>query len=270
MAKKKARATRKTKKTKIDQAFLKRYCNLRPDPLDPRDYPYITLGMRLGVPSIPKRVDYSDETAPVGDQSLTGSCVGWAAAHGLRRWLHYKATGEKMKFSVRFVWIGSKEHDPFDLNAPFELAGTRIRDAFKVMRKYGACPDSLWPFRKLLPDAGLEEEIKTEALRYRIGIYHSLQTNEDRRVHLAREGPFVVGVPVYSNWATIGADGLVPDPGGVFRGGHAVLVVGYDDDTEWFKFQNSWSTDWGDRGFGYFTYDYMEEYSWNSWGAKRL
>jgi C1A family cysteine protease len=62
----------------------------------------------------------------------------------------------------------------------------------------------------------------------------------------------------------------VPDPGGVFEGGHAVLVVGYDDKKKRFRFQNSWGTDWGARGFGYFTYDYMETHSWNSWGAVRL
>jgi hypothetical protein len=166
--------------------------------------------------------------------------------------------------------VGTKEYDPFDLNVPFDLSGTRIRDAFKIMRKFGACPDSLWPFGEPLPNPDLEESIKREALKYRIGIYHRLATNEDRRVHLAKEGPFVVGVPVYSNWSSIGPDGLVPDPAGFRRGGHAVLVVGYDDDAERFKFQNSWATTWGNKGYGYFTYDYMEKYSWYSWGAQRL
>jgi C1A family cysteine protease len=66
-------------------------------------------------------------------------------------------------------------------------------------------------------------------MKNRIGIYYSLQTNAERRIHLAKEGPFVAGVPVYSNWSTIDASGVVPNPGGVFRGGHALLVVGYDD-----------------------------------------
>ena len=269
-----ARAKRTTKasrrKSQVDQAFLKRFCNLMPDPLDPRDYPYVALGVALGAPSIPRRVDYSRETKPVGDQRRTGSCVGWATAYGLRRWLHRKATGRRLGFSVRFVWMGSKEYDPFDLNVPFELSGTRIRDAFKIMRKFGACTDRRWPFRKQLPDVGSEALIKREALRYRIGIYHRLFTNEERRIHLAREGPFVVGVPVFSNWSRIGTDGVVPNPGGVRRGGHALLVVGYDDRAKMFKFQNSWGTTWGARGFGYFTYDYMERYSWTSWGAERL
>lgn len=259
----------KTKKTVIDSGYLDRYCNLVPDPRDPRDYQYAALGVPVEMPEMPDRIDLSDETGPVGDQAYTGSCVGWAAAHGLRRWLYFKESGDRLDFSVRFVWMGSKEYDPFDINVPFDLSGTRVRDAFKVMRKFGACPDSLWPFADRLPDPDLEEKIKLESLRYRIGVYHQLKTNEARRVHLVTEGPFVVGVPVYSNWADIGPDGVVPPPAGYPRGGHAVLVVGYDDKLQQFKFQNSWGADWGDDRYGYFPYGYLENHSWSSWGAKQ-
>ncbi len=261
---------RRPKKTVVDRAYLKRFCNLKPDSLDPRDRLYMAVGVPAAAPRIPKKVDFSKETRPVGDQGHTGSCVGWSTAYGLRRWLHYKAEGVKKKFSIRFVWMTSKELDPWTPNVAFDLSGTRIRDAFKVMNKYGACPDTLWKFDEELPDPDKEKKILREAMRYRIGAYHALSTNVERRVHLAKEGPFVAGVPVYSNWAEVGSDGVVPDPGGAFQGGHAVLVDGYDDKKKRFKFQNSWSKDWGSHGFGYFTYDYMEESSWNSWGAVRL
>jgi len=270
MAKKK-RARRVARTNRMGQAFLKRYCNLVPDPFDKRDFQYGSGVVGLRAPRIPSHVDYSGQTEPVGNQQYTGSCVGWASAYGLRNWLRYNATNQQQpKFSVRFVWMGAKEDDPFQLNVAFELSGTRIRDAFKLMQKAGACPDRLWPFSRQLPNPDYEERIKREAMRHRIGIYYSLQTNTERRVHLAKEGPFVVGVPVYSNWATIDASGVVPDPAGTFRGGHALLVVGYDDRQQMFKFQNSWGTSWGQKGYGYFTYDYMRKHSWNSWGAERL
>ena len=41
------------------------------------------------------------------------------------------------------------------------------------------------------------------------------------------------------------------------RGGHAICVVGYDDDTQLFKFKNSWSNSWGDNGYGYLPYEFM-------------
>ena len=269
MARKKSK--RHTEVRTINKSYLSRYCNLVPDPFDYRDFQYGSGIIGLRAPKIPERIDYSKETEPVGDQQYTGSCVGWATAYGLRNWLRYKSTGQSQpKFSVRFVWIGAKEHDPFQLNAAFELSGTRIRDAFKIMQNAGACSDKLWPFSRQLPNPDYEERIKREAMLYRIGAYHSLRTNNERRIHLAKEGPFVVGVPVYSNWTNIDNSGLVPDPAGAFEGGHALLVVGYDNKTQLFKFQNSWGTSWGNKGYGYFTYDYMEKYSWNSWGTQRL
>jgi hypothetical protein len=40
------------------------------------------------------------------------------------------------------------------------------------------------------------------------------------------------------------------------RGGHAVLIVGYDDDEEYFIVKNSWGTGWGESG--YFRIDYSQ------------
>ncbi|NKB33132.1 MAG: hypothetical protein GKR91_08545 [Pseudomonadales bacterium] len=107
-------------------------------------------------------------------------------------------------------------------------------------------------------------------LRHRIGSYYPLRNNNERRLNLARVGPFVIGVPVFQNWNTIGNDGAIPNPGGAQRGGHAMLVVGYDDVKRQFKVQNSWDKTWGDRGYGYIPYDWMENYSWSSWAASRL
>ncbi|MEI6627929.1 MAG: C1 family peptidase [Alphaproteobacteria bacterium] len=40
-------------------------------------------------------------------------------------------------------------------------------------------------------------------------------------------------------------------------GGHAILLVGYNDDTQKFKFMNSWGTWWGDNGYGTLPYNYV-------------
>ncbi len=258
----------KLKKEKSN-CLQKQFLPLRPDKTDNRDYSAIAFGISWWTPRLPKIVDYSRQTLPVGNQGNTGACVGWSTSY-LRSWLQYKLKGKKVRYSVRFIWLASKEIDQIEINVPFDSSGTYIRDAMKVMKKYGSAPDKLWPFRSQLPDSSKEKRIKDYAIKNRIGNYYSLRNNDERRQHLAKKGPFVVGVPVYTNWSNISSNGIVPLPGGAFRGGHAILVVGYDDKKKLFKFQNSWSTSWGKRGFGYFTYDYMENYAWNSWGADRL
>ena len=264
----KNRKTRKIPKMANAKLFREKVLNVMRDPIDPRDYTAQSSGL-FGAPRLPRKVDYSSETLPVGNQESTGSCVGWATSY-LRAWLQRQSTGSSIRYSARFVWIAAKEIDPWPLNIMFDGAGTKIRDAFKIMRTHGITRDRLWPFSALLPDSRNEQRIKQDALRHRIGSYYTLVDNNERRQSLAKVGPFVIGVPVYSNWSAIGSDGFVPNPAGAQRGGHAILVVGYDDDRKRFKFQNSWSTGWGDRGYGYISYSWMESHSWSSWAAARL
>lgn len=44
--------------------------------------------------------------------------------------------------------------------------------------------------------------------------------------------------------------------------GHAIILVGYDDTKKEFKFKNSWGTDWGYKGYGRLSYDYVQTYRW--------
>ena len=267
MATRRPNRTKNAKRTKTNE-FRGRVFNLLPDPHDPRDYSARAFGL-FGFRSLPKRVDYSSQTLQVGDQGQTGSCVGWSASY-LRAWLQRQSTGTSVRYSARFIWFAAKEIDPWPLNIMFENSGTKIRDAFKIMKTHGAAPDRLWHFDEQLPKPAREQLIKREALRNRIGAYYPLTNNDERRQNLAKVGPFVVGVPVFQNWNRIGTDGVIPETGGRQVGGHAMLVVGYDDTRKRFKVQNSWRSSWGDKGYGYISYDWMERHSWSAWAADRL
>lgn len=64
---------------------------------------------------IPTRKDLRDTWWKVADQGSTGSCVGWATADSVLRWYLVKA-GRLRKdelLAPRFVWMASKETDPF-------------------------------------------------------------------------------------------------------------------------------------------------------------
>jgi C1A family cysteine protease len=44
-------------------------------------------------------------------------------------------------------------------------------------------------------------------------------------------------------------------------GGHAVLAVGYDDDTRQLTVRNSWGASWGQKGYFRMPYGYIENAS---------
>lgn len=44
---------------------------------------------------------------------------------------------------------------------------------------------------------------------------------------------------------------------GLTSGGHAMVLVGFDDTTRMFVVRNSWGADWGDHGYCYISYDFF-------------
>jgi C1A family cysteine protease len=61
-------------------------------------------------------------------------------------------------------------------------------------------------------------------------------------------GPLVTTMDVYNDFYYYGS-GIYSHTTGGYEGGHAVLLVGYDDADQCFIVKNSWGTDWGDSGY---------------------
>jgi hypothetical protein len=60
---------------------------------------------------------------------------------------------------------------------------------------------------------------------------------------------------VYSNFLNLRGSQIWAAPQGAQLGGHAMLVVGYDDARGAFKVINSWGQGWGEAGYGWISYD---------------
>jgi C1A family cysteine protease len=69
-------------------------------------------------------------------------------------------------------------------------------------------------------------------------------------------GPLVVTMNVYSDFMYYASGIYKSQRWTWFEGGHAVLLVGYDDATQAFTVKNSWGTNWGENG--YFRIAYSE------------
>ena len=65
----------------------------------------------------------------------------------------------------------------------------------------------------------------------------------------------------------VGNDGIVPYPSQPNNcyGGHAICATGFNDDKKLIKFKNSWGKGWGQNGYGYISYDYINDFMWDAW-----
>lgn len=245
-----------------------RICNLVPSHDTENDWNFQSAVAARAVAAPPAALPGSvDLRAPwwdIGDQEHTGSCVGWGSTDAVARYHFVKVArlAQNAKLSPRFTWMASKETDTL-ITRPetmIEGAGTTLKAAMDILRKFGAAPEALLPFHIATNMyLGDEDAFFATAATRKIASYFNLQKNlANWRSWLATQGPILVGLNVDATWdnatATQGKlDAFQPN---TVRGGHAPAVVGYTADNR-FIVRNSWGTAWGDHGFAYASEAYI-------------
>jgi C1A family cysteine protease len=222
---------------------------------------------------LPAEVDLRETWWKVGDQGPTGSCVGWATGDGVLRWHFVKAglLAQSTALSPRYLWMASKETDP-DHDRPttfIESAGTTIKAALDVARKYGVVRETTLPFAPGTLYGGDVKTFYATASMLRINGYYNLGTSpSDWRRWLADRGPVAARLVVDRVWrAAASTSGLLDSyDEDSADGGHAVTIVGYRSDGRLIV-RNSWSTAWGDKGFGYMSESYVHDAFTEAYGV---
>jgi C1A family cysteine protease len=161
------------------------------------------------------------------------------------------------------------------IGAPTYDGGCYIRDAFDVLRKQGAPPESYWPYRpvpsdyttwewklKDFPAREPSSRAALEAEKHQALVYQRLNQDLLTLKSCLHEGyPFVFGTVIYSNFYDTRGNPLtdIPMPTGNAYplGGHAMSCVGYDDARNAFLIRNSWGDQVGEHGHHWFPYAYM-------------
>jgi hypothetical protein len=215
---------------------------------------------------LPTTIDYTSEIK-IRDSGAEGSVVGQALASALEFQIS-KATHESPRISARFLYYAARKTGGLNVDAD---TGAQIKDGIKVLEHDGAVKESVWPYspgkfgEKPPPDLGNAE-------RFRIRDARQLSTLRDVKLALENNGPVVMGITVFEGMMnqTTAKSGIVPLPRDkeLVVGGHAIVIVGYDDNTKRVKFANSWGTMWGVNGFGYLPYEYVEKYMTDAWTFK--
>jgi C1A family cysteine protease len=267
MAKKRKRQAKRTTGTPTVVPVSRRICNLEPSKGTENDWSFLDSvagGALAAVAAPPSSVDLRAAWWAINDQEDTGSCVGWATADGIVRY-HMVNAGKLTKtelLSPRYVWMASKETDEFTTRADtfIEEAGTSLKAALDVARKYGAVTENMLPFHIVTKmHTGSENAFYAAAAQRKVTSYFNLQRNLTQwKSWLASKGPILAALSVDETWENAAAtggniDAFMPN---TVRGGHAISIVGYLASGR-FIVRNSWGTGWGDKGFGYVTPAYI-------------
>lgn len=218
-----------------------------------------------------KKIDLSNRMPPVGSQGQQGSCVAWSTAYAL------KSYHEKVK--RKWQWdAGDRDDNRCNANARrvFSPAyvynqinggrdnGSSIYNALQLTMKQGIAPCNYMPYNVKDYRKQPSSAAKKAAKKYRAKDFRKLDmTNIDAiKGELAKGNPVIFGGKVYRELHKLRAKNPIMDRyTGAVSGGHAMVLVGYDDNLKLprggkgaFKLINSWGTWWGAGGYGYISY----------------
>ncbi len=212
-------------------------------------------------------LDVRTRQSAVKDQGRRGTCVAFAATAG-----HEMLRADDEDLGEEFLHWAAKQRDGF----PVATEGTTLAAAASALADLGQPPEHMWPYDEYRDqwDAAYQppEGTHAEAVHRRLGDGHALPLSPAAlRAALDRGGAVLLGVRLYATWHAVSSDGQIalPASGAVALGGHAVLLAGYDDGAAEGEghiiVRNSWGDDWGDKGYGYLPYAYVEAHGLQAW-----
>lgn len=144
-----------------------------------------------------------------------------------------------------------------------EDAGGQLRDMAKTLAHQGVCHETSWPYDIAEFATRPLSACFHEALLHRIVSYAAVpQTRDDLQSTLAAGLPIIFGFSVFESFESqaVAHTGIVPMPSKTedCLGGHAVMLVGYDDARSAYLVRNSWGASWGLNGYFWMPYAYAE------------
>jgi C1A family cysteine protease len=234
-----------------------------PDTFDPRDHLFEER-MAASLGAMPKSIDLRKYCSPVRDQGQQGSCTGFAIA-ALREFLQNKTGTPKPMQILSPAYIYYHERQ-LEGSAPNCQAGAYPRDGFKVLKKLGVCPENDAPYTDKHCGA-LSGMAETNAAALKITAYQRITTLGGLKTALANGNACVIGIAVYEGFEsdTAQTTGHIPMPGAHegLLGGHALMCCGYKDSARYagggyLVVKNSWGTGFGDQGYVYLPYAYVD------------
>ncbi len=221
---------------------------------EPKLYSYVP---PCGAIALPQEADLESQCPGVYDQEDLGSCTAQAAA-GLAQFT-MKKTGRKWFVPSRLaIYYWTRELE----GTVTEDAGASLQDTMKVLINRGTPHESIWWYNSKKFAVKPNKKVEADGLRHlvmqRIAVPQDIVHMQSC---LAEGFPFIFGFTVYQSFLSnaVAKSGICPMPrvGEQIVGGHAVCVVGFSNQKQMVKVRNSWSKDWGQKGYFWMPYNYI-------------
>ena len=242
---------------------MNRQFTLMPSPISAKDW-YYTKVVK-SVQNLPTTMTLEKYCGPIKNQGDAGFCHSFAGS-SLKDIQEQIETGVKYNLSPLYLARTVKSIDELP-----DEEGSTLLDVCKALKQEGTIKEVYYPYEQY--EAGSLKFPKlrySKVYQYKIQNYARCDTVESMKQAIFNKKPVLFGITCCSNIYDLdnNADKFIALPEGAILGGHAMVIVGYDDNLShtykngktckgFFRIQNSWGTDWGDNGFAYLPYEYF-------------
>jgi len=202
---------------------------------------------------LPPSVMLTSQFPSPGDQMSEGSCVGWAVAYGAKTFQETVEQGwspSALNHQFSASWLYNQINFGVD-------GGSYPSDALNMLVSKGADTLSSFPYVNgdylTQPNAASFEH----ASHFTAKSWSTLDTTETAVKNvLASHKPVIIAFQVLPDYDNLNGttNTVYDDDAGSSRGGHANVLIGYDNAKQAFRMINSWGTFWGDGGYGWLAY----------------
>jgi len=222
----------------------------------------------IGASSLPSSADLRAWCPPVQNQGPINSCTAHAGV-SLMEYYERRAFNKYQDGSRQFLYKVSR-----NLLGWSGDQGSYLRTTMKAMSMLGIPPEQYMPYDANNFDAEPSAFVYSLADNYKSTLYYRLDPPgaaaadilTSVKQYLSANLPAMFGFTMYSSFPAIGsgsADIPIPAATDTVRGGHAMMVVGYDDShvisgaSGALLVRNSWGVNWGSAGYGWMPYAYV-------------
>jgi len=208
--------------------------------------------------------DISAELGPARDQGQRGTCLAFAAS-AVHEQARLRRRGEpRLELGQELLYWRCKQIDEDGLE------GTVPSSMASALLDPGQSAAALWPYDGARDESGAEftppaAALEASALRH--ASLRDTSASVERIRELLVDGQAVIlGVRLWEQFFEDHRGELItPSSTELLPGGHAVAVVGFEEQAEWFLIRNSWGEDWGDRGHARLPEAALKEIALGAW-----
>ena len=202
-----------------------------------------------------KSVNLKEYFTKIKDQGPIGACTVFAVS-SIYEYILKRTSDTETDLSESFVYYNVRHLDGKEL----EDSGSSYQDVITSIGEQGICTEALHPYTHLLSDVPSDEAYLDGEKRRITKALNVNVAEKDIKSALQDGYPVAVSLKIFDSFRA--TSGFVRRPteseiASADFGYHAMVVVGYSDDTKFFLVRNSWGEHFGDKGYCYIPYSYI-------------